>query len=526
MLVVSFRPFYSPREFGQITIILVYVPGPDWEGAAARIAESYNTALSRAVNQPVLCLGDFNSCVLADHLPTVHQYVDCPTRQARTLDKCYGNIPDAYKSTCRPALGKSDHNVIHLFPRYRALLKREKTVTKEIATWTDDCREEMRCELETTDWLFLNSCVTPHELIDTFTSYLLFNESKIMRTKKVKIFPNNNVWMSSDLRKCISEKKHAFKNGNTELVGEKRRELRSKLRKAKREYKDKVEQHYFSGNAKKAWEGLNVMMGRETKQKRSPLSNPSPSFPNELNNFFGRFDKNDFTAERGRICKSIPEYDPIRLSEGEIVASLSRIKLNSAPGPDGLRGRVLKENIYELKGIILELFQYLLDSLTIPFSWKMSCIVPLPKKPGATELNDFRPIALTSILCKCFERVISNQITLSVSNALDLFQFAYKCHRGTDDATVSLFNTLAKHLQLPNHFARVLFIDFSSAFNSMQIHVLLQRLIDIGVNGGIIHLVKDFLSDRPQQVLVNDVRSDITVLNTGAPQGTILFSVY
>ena len=80
------------------------------------------------------------------------------------------------------------------------------------------------------------------------------------------------------------------------------------------------------------------------------------------------------------------------------------------------------------------------------------------------------------------------------------------------------------------NFARVLFIDFTLAFNSMQIHTLLQRLIDIGVNGGIIHLVRDFLSNRPQQVCVNDIRSDITVLNTGAPQGTILspllFSLY
>jgi len=86
-----------------------------------------------------------------------------------------------------------------------------------------------------------------------------------------------------------------------------------------------------------------------------------------------------------------------------------------------------------------------------------------------------------------------------------------------------MFHTMAKHLQAPSHLARALFIDFTSDFNSMQIHTLLQRLIDIGVNGGII-------SDRPQQVLVNNNRSDILVLNTGAPQGTILspllFSIY
>ena len=161
----------------------------------------------------------------------------------------------------------------------------------------------------------------------------------------------------------------------------------------------------------------------------------------------------------------------------------------------------------------------------------MSYIVPLPKKPGATKLKDIRPIALTSILGKCFERVISRQITASVSNSLDHLQFAYKCQRGTDDATVSMFHTLSKHLQVPPpHLARTLFIDFISAFNSMQIHILLQSLIDIGVNVGISHLLRDFLSDRPQQVLVNNTWSDITVLNTGVPQGTILspllFSIY
>lgn len=97
ILVVSFRPFYLPREFGQITIILTYVPGPDFEGAATQIAESYNNMLARSADQPVFVLGDMNSCDLSNHLPTLHQYVDCPTRLKRTLDKCYGNIPDALK---------------------------------------------------------------------------------------------------------------------------------------------------------------------------------------------------------------------------------------------------------------------------------------------------------------------------------------------------------------------------------------------------------------------------------------------
>ena len=95
LLTVSFRPFYLPREFGQITINLVYVPGPDFKTAAERITESFNEAVSRSVDQPVFILGDFNSCDLSPHLPTLQQYITCPTRVNRTIDLCYGNVESA-----------------------------------------------------------------------------------------------------------------------------------------------------------------------------------------------------------------------------------------------------------------------------------------------------------------------------------------------------------------------------------------------------------------------------------------------
>ena len=83
LLTVSFRPFYLPHEFGQITVILVYVPGPDFKTAAERITESFNEAVSRSVDQPVFILGDFNSCDLSppsSHPPAVH-HLSNPSKQ-------------------------------------------------------------------------------------------------------------------------------------------------------------------------------------------------------------------------------------------------------------------------------------------------------------------------------------------------------------------------------------------------------------------------------------------------------------
>ena len=62
IMTVSFRPHYLPREFTQITAILVYVPGPDFTFAAERIADCYNRAVNQSSDQPVLLLGDFNRC--------------------------------------------------------------------------------------------------------------------------------------------------------------------------------------------------------------------------------------------------------------------------------------------------------------------------------------------------------------------------------------------------------------------------------------------------------------------------------
>ena len=79
-LTVSFTPFCLSQETGQITVILVYVPGPDNARAAERIARSYSKASSRTVDQPVFILRDFNSCDNIGHFPQLEQFDTFPTR--------------------------------------------------------------------------------------------------------------------------------------------------------------------------------------------------------------------------------------------------------------------------------------------------------------------------------------------------------------------------------------------------------------------------------------------------------------
>ena len=77
-----------------------------------------------------------------------------------------------------------------------------------------------------------------------------------------------------------------------------------------------------------------------------------------------------------------------------------------------------------------QFFQLLLDSGFVPHAWKESTIIPFPKTTKAMAPKDYRPVALTSVLCKCMEQVVCDLLTSSVADKLDPLQFATKQSEG------------------------------------------------------------------------------------------------
>ena len=145
--------FYLPREFSNIVLCCVYVPpSADALAAADTIASYMQSMLLRYPDAPVFVMGDFNSCTLDTALPSFHQYVHVPTRNNKTIDLCYGNIPSAYSARAHPPLGRADHNVINLIPAYRQLLKRVKPTKVKVRQWTQDANMQLQGSLACTDW--------------------------------------------------------------------------------------------------------------------------------------------------------------------------------------------------------------------------------------------------------------------------------------------------------------------------------------------------------------------------------------
>ena len=308
-------------------------------------------------------------------------------------------------------------------------------------------------------------------------------------------------------------------------------------------YRKKLEQFLARNKVKEVWDGMKLITGY-TKGKGAGLPETSKEKADELNTFYSRFDDKDFSVEREQCVNDLDNADyvseDISLSEEEVRKQLSKLNAKKAPGPDGVSPRVLKMCSNQLSYIFHTMFSMSLSQCFIPAAWKMSCIIPVPKKVHITCLNDLRPVALTSHIMKIFERLFLNKLRPLVHRFQDPLQFAYRHGIGVDDALLYMMHSISSHLDKTSSYVRVMFFDFSSAFNTIQPHLLAQKLKNMYLHPNIIKWILHYLTDRPQHVRLTNNRanrqphnntshntathitSDIINTFTGAPQGTVL----
>ena len=477
-------------------------------------------------------MGDFNSCRLNKHLPNYRQYVDCKTCGKVTLDLCYGNIPGAYRCTALPSLGRSVHNVIHLLPRYRQRLKTSKPTTRTIRMMTPEAAETLDGCFHCTDWdTLLEACSSLDEQVDTITAYMAFCVDMLVPTKQVKTFPNSKPWATKEVATVLKRRQQAFKDGDKDQVKQLQKEARKVILANKRRFQSKVEESFQSSNSRQLWQNLQTVT--DYKPTKKPLATDDPqTLAEELNHFFARFDQRDFSAEQAAALAEVNKREDKQevLTVEEVSACFKGVNPRSACGPDAVTGAVLKHCHSSLAPVFTNLFQKSLDSSHIPPIWKTSEIVPFPKKPSPSVRYDYRPVALTPIPFKCLERLVLRRLLEVTGPHRDPLQYAYCPNRSTEDAIVTLLHSVLKHLEKPKTYSRMLFLDFSSAFNTIQPHLMMEKLTRMEVNPVIIRWVYSFLTGRPQCVRIGSTKSALLQTNTGAPQGCVmspaLFTLY
>jgi hypothetical protein len=103
---------------------------------------------------------------------------------------------------------------------------------------------------------------------------------------------------------------------------------------------------------------------------------------------------------------SVKQDSELPFSVVDVSKTFKCINPRKAAGPDGIPNRVHRACAHQLAGVYTDILNLSLSQSVVPTCFRMSTIVPVSKKVKVTELNDYHPIALTSVIMKCFERLI------------------------------------------------------------------------------------------------------------------------
>ncbi len=517
------RPFWLPREFTAIIITAVYIPPQANTDQALK--ELYRIISEQETAHPdaaFVVTGDFNKANFRTIAPKYFQHVTINTRGDRTLDHCYTPFRDAYKSLPRQPFGKSDHSSVLLLPAYRQKLKREAPALRTVHCWSDQSDAILQDCFDHVDWDMFRAASDDdiEAYSDTVTSFIRKCIDTVVPTKTIRIYPNQKPWINSDVRSALSARTSAFKSGNSDDRKQASYDLRRSIKAAKRTYKNKVEEHFNNNNPRSMWQGINNITG--FKGNKPATVNIAASLPDELNTFYARFEADNTAHTESAAAAAAEEVSPLTLSVADVTRSFKRVNIRKAVGPDGIPGRVLKACAFQLAWVFTDIFNLSLSLSVVPSCFKKSIIVPIPKKNKITCLNDWRPVALTPIFSKCFEKLVRDYICSVLPASLDPLQFAYRSNRSTDDAIAFTLHTALSHLENKNTYVRMLFVDYSSAFNTIVPATLVAKLQTLGLNRSLCSWILDFLTGRSQVVRMGNNTSSPLILNTGAPQGCVL----
>ena len=216
------------------------------------------------------------------------------------------------------------------------------------------------------------------------------------------------------------------------------------------------------------------------------------------------------------------ELDDIEFCENNIKQHLSQINVNKAMGPDKIHGMMLKNCCNSLAKPFSILFRKSYYNSELPADWKAASVVPVHKKGSKADIENYRPISLTSIVVKILERIIRDRLMVRCSGSIDQRQHGFLFGKSCGTQLIGFCDSLALSLN-KNSRSDVIYFDFAKAFDSVNHDIIINKLkYQFNIDGYLLGFIINYLKNRIQSVVLGSLTSSTKPVISGVPQGSIL----
>ena len=202
---------------------------------------------------------------------------------------------------------------------------------------------------------------------------------------------------------------------------------------------------------------------------------------------------------------------------------IKAMKDNKSPGVDGIPPKLLMETVEQISIPLARVFNLSLKEGVVPFEWKEANIIPLFKKGSRNKSENYRPVSLTSVICKLLERLIKDHIVefLVKHKLLNSSQHGFLKARSCLTNMLCFLEEITKWIDVGSP-VDIIYLDFQKAFDKVPHQRLLLKLKAHGIGDSITDWIEQWLTDRRQRVVVDGEVSNWKSVLSGVPQGSVL----
>ena len=477
----------------------------------------------------------------------LHQHIKKATHhkpkcKPSTIDLVLTKDPDLIDTILSYSpIGKSHHSTLVINTAQESH-NQEKCMIKKYQLDKGDY-DGMRKEFETTDWeavlnennddvdeAWKNLSDKIQEARDKFIPTKLVNTSKQTK-KRSLVFEDSLVHLTKMKRIQFKIYKRFPNMTNYKAYVQARSNVTKYTKRMKRMKENKIAKN-IKKNTKAFYQYINSKTKKrdkigDLKKSDGQATSNDMEKASELNNFFTSV----FTKEDSNNMPDLdkPTHD-IKISNSatvtieEMKKILETLKTEKSPGPDEIHPKVLKECAEQLAAPMKVMFDLTMKTGKVPKSWKQAEITAIYKKKGSkSSPGNYRPVSLTSVVCKAMEKIIKTKLNqhLKINDILADEQYGFVSGRSTETQLLTSIHHWQKALD-EDKPVDIIYMDFKKAFDTVPHTRLIKKLNNYGVQGKLLEWIQSFLEDRSQHVKVNNAKSEEQPVTSGVPQGSVL----